>query len=175
MNTTLLLTISAGSIAAVVLLCIIFNKLSRKEPKQCEINDSMLREMLMQNGCRILDDVSNFDWIEFVYQSHNYSIRGCGNFCEIRAGILLRDGYYQPELIKNICEGEMMGFTCGHIWYDKEKNGLIINVFSIQKSYEHLKMSFGDMIEYMHYMYSAFYNIYHEKANYANATNCVVS
>ena len=68
-----------------------------------------------------------------------------------------------------------MGFTCGHIWYDKEKNGLIINVFSIQKSYEHLKMSFGDMIEYMHYMYSAFYDIYHEKANYANATNCVVS
>ena len=112
MNTTLLLTISAGSIAAAVLLCVIFNKLSRKEPKQCEINDSMLREMLMQNGCRILDDASNFDWIEFVYQSHKYSIRGCGNFCEICAGILLRDGYYQPELIKIVCESEMRAFTC---------------------------------------------------------------
>ena len=105
------------------------------------IEDYNLRKMLKENNCTVIDDNPDPDWIEFQLDGKQFFIRVCGSYCEVHAGIRL-DSSYNPAIVRDLCNNDMSHFTCGHIWYDEDNSGLLVTVFSINKTYAHLKASF---------------------------------
>ena len=167
MFTTILLSaLLTLTLSAVVYLCVKLykrngNKLSPGE----EITESMIRKMLKENNCIVIDDNPDPDWIEFQLDGKQFFIRVCGSYCEVHTGARLEASYYNPAIARDLCNNEMKRFTCGHIWYDAANTALLVTVFSINKTYKHLKISFHDMIECAYYMLNTFGELYQEKVN----------
>lgn len=167
MFTTILLSVLLTlTLSAVVYLCVkLYKSRSDKLPNGEEITESMIRKMLKENGCIIVEKEEDPDWIEFQLDGRQFFIRVCDSYCEVHAGMRLEASYYNPAIARDLCNNEMRRYTCGHIWYDASNNGLFITVFSINKTYRHLKTSFYDMIQCVYYMLNTFGNLYHEKVN----------
>lgn len=167
MFTTILLSVLITlTLSAVAYLCVKLykrngNKLSPGE----EITESMIRKMLKENNCTVIDDNPDPNWIEFQFDGRQFFIRACSSYCEVHTGMRLESSYYNPAIARDLCNNEMKRFTCGHIWYDDANNGLLVTVFSINKTYKHLKMSFNDMIQCVYYVLNTFAELYHEKVN----------
>lgn len=162
MMSNLLLIVSAATFAAVVALCAVLYKRSSRSAKDGEITVPMIREMLIEKGCRIIDDSQNPEWINFEFDSMIYSIRVHAIFCEVHCGGTLPYPISRPDLADHICKNELREFSCGHAWYDSSGNSLRITVFSIQKTYDHLQNSFLDMIQCIHFLCNSFIEIYNK-------------
>lgn len=173
MFTTILLSVLLTlTLSAVVYLCVkLYKSRSDKLPNGEEITESMIRKMLKENGCIIVEKEEDPDWIEFQLDGRQFFIRVCDSYCEVHAGMRLEASYYNPAIARDLCNNEMKRFTCGHIWYDDANNGLLVTVFSINKTYKHLKMSFNDMIQCIYYMLNTFAELYHEKVNGRETNN----
>lgn len=166
MFTTILLSVLLTlTLSAVVYLCVKFYKSrSDKLPHGEEITESVIRKMLKENNCTVIEDNPDTNWIKFKLDGRHFFIRVCGSYCEVHAGIRL-DRYYNPAIVRELCNNEMRNFTCGHIWYDEANSGLLVTVFSIDKTYAHLKASFYDMIQCVIYMFNTFGELYDGKTN----------
>ena len=164
--TVLLSVLLALTLSVVVYLCIkLYKRNSNRLSHGEEITESMIRNVLKENNCIIIDDKQNSEWIEFQFDGRQFFIRVCGSYCEVHTGIRLGPSYYDPAIARDLCNNELRQFTCGHIWYDDANHGLLVTVFSINKTYRHLRNSFYDMIQCVYYMVNAFGDLYHEKVN----------
>lgn len=173
MYTTILLSVLLTlALSAVVVLCIKLHKHNSNflSPGE-EITDSMIRKMLKEYNCIIIDDNPNPDWIGFQFDGRPFFIRVCGSYCEVHTGMRLEASYYNPVIAKDLCNNEMRHYTCGHICYDDANHGLLVTVFSINKTYRHLKASFYDIIQCVYYMFNTFSDLYHENANSREINN----
>ena len=173
MFTTILLSVLLTlTLSAVVYLCIKLYKSRRDKLSHGEeITESMIRKMLNENNCTVIDNDPDNDWIRFKLDGRHFFIRVCGSYCEVHAGIRLDRYVYNPAIARDLCNNEMRNFTCGHIWYDEANSGLLVTVFSIDKTYVHLKASFHDMIQCVIYMFNTFGELYDEKTKGRETSN----
>ena len=172
MFTTILLSVLLTlTLSVVVYLCVkLYKSRSDKLSHGEEITESMIRKMLNENNCTVIDVDQYSGWIKFKLDGRNFFIRVCGSYCEVHAGIRL-DTSYNPAIVRYLCNNDMSHFTCGHIWYDEDNSGLLVTVFSIDKTYVHLKASFYDMIQCVIYMFNTFGELYDEKTNGREISN----
>ena len=171
MLTTILLSALLGMALTVVLWVFIrwYNR-NQDNPSGEVITDSMVRKMLKEKGCSVVDDNENPDWIQFMYDGKQFFIRVCGSYCEVHAGMFLEKSRFDTDITRNICNNEMRNITCGHMWYDEANSRLLVTAFSIHKTYKHLKISFYNMLQCVYYMFSTFDELYHQQAH-GNDTN----
>lgn len=169
MITIILLAFSVVTLAAVVALCFILHKQSKRQKESTDITEDMVADMLMKEEYQVVEVKSSPDWIHFEYNSIKYFIRICGDFCEIQTGMLLQKEHFEPGLAKQLCDNEMRNITCCHMRYDETNHALICTVFSIQKSFEHLQSSFNNMMQCIQYGYESFHALYQEKKQESEA------
>lgn len=172
MLTTILLSgLSGMALAAVLIMCIKRYKRNHANPPGEVITDSMIRKMLEENNCQVIEDKANPDWIQFMFDGKQFFIRVCGSYCEVHAGMYLDKSHFDSDLTRNLCNKEMRNITCGHMWYDETNSGLLVTVFSVHKTYKHLKMSFYDLLQCVYYMFNTFDELYRQQAVQANEAN----
>ena len=83
MFTTILLSVLLTlTLSAVVYLCVkLYKSRSDKLSHGEEITESMIRKMLKENGCIIVEKEEDPDWIEFQLDGRQFFIRGCDSYC----------------------------------------------------------------------------------------------
>ena len=134
-------------LSAVVYACIKSYRLNHIRPYPGEdITDSMIRKMLRQKDCIIIEDESNSYWIAFQFDDRPFYIRMCGVHCEVLASLYLDKSRFDPVVVRRLCAIAMRGMACGPMWYDESKSCLYVTVHSMNKTYKHMKSSFYDMI-----------------------------
>jgi hypothetical protein len=173
MFTTILLSaLITLTLSAVVYFCVkSYKSRSDKRSQREEITESMIRNMLMEKGCNIIEDEGNPDWIRFEKDAVHYFIRIRGMFCEVHCAMQFSKENYDPALTQKLVDNEMRNITCCHMWYDEEHSSILSTVFSIQKTYDHLQSSFYDMIQCIYYGYNVFNDFYQNAAKQMSNDN----
>lgn len=172
MLTTILLSGLCGVALTVVLwVCIKWHKRNQGNPPGETITDSMVCKMLKEKKCNILEDPGNPEWILFEFEGNHYFIRMCGNYCELHAAMSMENSCYDPAITRSVCNNEMRNITCGHMWYDEASSRLLVTVFSIHKTYRHLKISFYDLLQCVFYMFHTFDEIYRHHTHSKETNN----
>ena len=88
--TVLLSVLLALALSVVVYLCIkLYKRNSNRLSHGEKITESMIRKMLKENNCIIIDDKQNSGWIEFQFDGRQFFIRVCGSYCEVHTGMRL--------------------------------------------------------------------------------------
>jgi hypothetical protein len=107
----------------------------------------------------------------FEFEGNHYFIRMCGNYCELHAAMSMENSCYDPAITRSVCNNEMRNIACGHMWYDEASSRLLVTVFSIHKTYRHLKISFYDLLQCVFYMFHTFDEIYRHHTHSKETNN----
>lgn len=166
MFTTILFSGLCGVALTVVLwVCIKWYKRNQDNAPGEKITDSMVRKMLTEKKCVIIEDSGNPEWILFEFDGKHFFIRVCGKYCELHAATNNINAYFDPAIAESVCNNEMRNITCGHMWHDKANSRLLVTVFSIHKTYKHLKHSFYDLLQCVYYMFNTFEELYNQRVH----------